>query len=52
MLGTDYPFDMGAYKPHELIAGVAGLTEQERELILGGNAARLLGIDADKAVTA
>jgi aminocarboxymuconate-semialdehyde decarboxylase len=52
MLGTDYPFDMGAYKPHELIAGVAGLTEQERELILGGNAVRLLGIDADKAVTA
>ncbi len=46
LLGTDYPFDMGTYEPHKLLAAVPGLTEQEREQILGGNAASLLGIDA------
>ena len=52
MLGTDYPFDMGAYDPHNYIAAVPGLTEQERELVLGGNAARLLGLNAAAALTA
>jgi aminocarboxymuconate-semialdehyde decarboxylase len=47
MLGTDYPFDMGAYEPTRLIASVPGLTERERRLILGGNAARLLELEAD-----
>jgi len=47
MLGTDYPFDMGAYEPARLIALVPGLTEKERRLILGGNAARLLELEAD-----
>ncbi len=46
LLGTDYPFDMGAYDPHGLIAAVPGLTDDERRRILGGNAARLLGFDA------
>ena len=46
LLGTDYPFDMGAYEPHKFLAAVPGLTEQQREQILGGNAARLLDIDA------
>jgi len=46
MIGTDYPFDMGSYDPHDQIAGVPGLTPQQRDLLLGGNAARLLGIDA------
>jgi aminocarboxymuconate-semialdehyde decarboxylase len=52
MLGTDYPFDMGAYEPEKLIAAVAGLAEKDRERILGGNAARLLGLEADGVVTA
>ncbi|HEY6905182.1 MAG TPA: amidohydrolase family protein [Candidatus Acidoferrales bacterium] len=52
MLGTDYPFDMGAYEPEKLIAEVPGLTERDRERILGGNAARLLGLEADAVVTA
>jgi aminocarboxymuconate-semialdehyde decarboxylase len=51
MLGTDYPFDMGAYEPEKLIAAVPGLTDEDRERILGGNAARLLGFEADVAVT-
>jgi aminocarboxymuconate-semialdehyde decarboxylase len=52
MLGTDYPFDMGAYEPERLIAAVPGLTEEDRERILGGNAARLLGLEGDTVVTA
>jgi aminocarboxymuconate-semialdehyde decarboxylase len=51
MLGTDYPFDMGSYDPQRLIAGVPGLNQQERDQILGGNAARLLGIDAGVTTT-
>jgi aminocarboxymuconate-semialdehyde decarboxylase len=46
MIGTDYPFDMGSYDPQSLIAGVPGLSQQQREQILGENAARLLGIEA------
>lgn len=52
LLGTDYPFDMGSYDPQGQIAAVPGLSQQERDQILGGNAARLLGIDADVATTA
>ena len=52
LLGTDYPFDMGAYEPEKLIASVPGLADKDREQILGGNAARLLGIDARAAVKA
>ncbi|HSQ07236.1 MAG TPA: amidohydrolase family protein [Chromatiaceae bacterium] len=44
LLGTDYPFDMGVQDPVGLVAGAEGLSEAERELILGGNAARLLGL--------
>ncbi len=51
MLGTDYPFDMGAYDPRSYIAAVPGLTKSERDLILGGNAARLLGFDSGATVT-
>jgi aminocarboxymuconate-semialdehyde decarboxylase len=46
VLGTDYPFDMGSYDVHGLISSVPGLSEEERAMILGGNAARLLGLDA------
>ena len=52
LVGTDFPFDMGAYDPHVHVAAVPGLTEQERDLILGGNAARLLGLDAGATVVA
>jgi aminocarboxymuconate-semialdehyde decarboxylase len=46
VLGTDYPYDMGHYDPHGLIAAVPGLTEAEAAAVLGGNAAALLGLDA------
>ncbi len=43
LLGTDYPFDMGTTDPLGFLEQVE-LTEGERELVLGGNAARLFGI--------
>ncbi len=45
LLGTDYPYDMGEDDPLGLIGKVEGLSEHDRDLIAGGNAARLLGID-------
>ncbi len=42
MVGTDYPFDMGHYDLHGLIAAVPGLDEGGRAAILSGNASRLL----------
>jgi len=44
VLGTDYPYDMGEDDPLALIKSVKGLTKAQRDLISGGNAARLLGI--------
>ncbi|MGZ5127756.1 MAG: amidohydrolase family protein, partial [Burkholderiales bacterium] len=44
LIGTDYPYDMGYYKPVEFVNGTKSLTRSEREAILGGNAARLLGL--------
>ena len=43
LMGTDYPFDMGPTDPLAFLAGVP-MTEDERELVLGGNAARLFKI--------
>ncbi|WP_353506377.1 amidohydrolase family protein [Variovorax davisae] len=39
LLGTDYPFDMGHYAPHELVA--PAWRTAERAAVLGGNARRL-----------
>jgi aminocarboxymuconate-semialdehyde decarboxylase len=46
MVGTDYPFDMGHYDIHGLIAAVPNLSEADRGRLLAGNAARLLGLDS------
>jgi aminocarboxymuconate-semialdehyde decarboxylase len=48
-LGTDYPYDMGEPDPVGLLERVAGLGDAERAAILGGNAARLLGLKAPAA---
>jgi aminocarboxymuconate-semialdehyde decarboxylase len=45
--GTDYPFDMGEYALHELIAAVPGLSADEQAAVLGGNAMTLLGVEQD-----
>lgn len=49
VVGTDYPFDMGDYDVHGLIDSITGLSAAEREKILGGNAAELLGLSVPKA---
>ncbi len=45
VLGTDYPFDMGMVDPVGFVEGAAALTDADKEAIVGGNAARLLGIE-------
>jgi len=42
MMGSDYPFDMGAPDPVGFLAG-AGLDAATRAAIEGGNAARFFG---------
>lgn len=44
VLGTDYPYDMGMYAPVDFVEGVAELTDADKDAIVGGNAARLLGL--------
>jgi aminocarboxymuconate-semialdehyde decarboxylase len=43
MLGSDFPF--GETKPVELLQRATKIPEASRQAILGGNAARLLGVD-------
>lgn len=45
LLGTDYPYDMGETDPLGLIRRVEGLDESAADLVAGGNAARLMGLD-------
>ena len=42
VIGTDYPMAMGDFEPVEKVMQL-DLPAMERELILGGNAARALG---------
>ena len=42
LLGTDYPYDMGEVDPIGLIESVKRLGRADKELIMGGNALRLL----------
>lgn len=43
LMGSDYPFDMGPTDPLGFVAE-AKLSAADRDLVVGGNAARLLGI--------
>ncbi len=45
LLGTDYPYDMGETDPLGLLSKVDGLTPEQHDQIIGGNAARLLGVE-------
>jgi aminocarboxymuconate-semialdehyde decarboxylase len=44
VLGSDYCFDMGYERPVDALRSVTVLAPAERSKILGGNAARLLGV--------
>ena len=44
VIGTDYPYDMGYYKPVAFVEGVKSLTRAQKDAIIGGNAAKLLKI--------
>ena len=44
VLGTDWPFDMGAEDGAAWVRGLGRLTGGEKEAVLGGNAAGLLGL--------
>ena len=41
LVGSDYNFDVGCERPADFVESIPGLSANERELILNGNAARL-----------
>jgi len=45
LLGTDYPADMGRWDQVPIIQSLDCLSAAEKDLVLGGNAARLLGLE-------
>jgi aminocarboxymuconate-semialdehyde decarboxylase len=49
LMGTDYPADMGEIDPIGFIEGAPNLSAADRAAILGGNAARLLGLDVTRS---
>jgi len=44
VIGTDYPYDMGYYKPVDFVNKTNALTRAQKAAIIGGNAAKLLGL--------
>jgi aminocarboxymuconate-semialdehyde decarboxylase len=48
VIGTDYPYDMGYYRPVDFVNGAKGLTRAQKAAITGGNAAKLLGLKAGR----
>jgi len=52
MLGSDYPFPLGEERPGELIAGIAGLTEDDRERMYRRTALEFLGQAAHRPLGA
>ena len=44
VIGTDYPYDMGYYKPVDFVNRTKSLSRTQKDAIIGGNAAKLLGL--------
>jgi aminocarboxymuconate-semialdehyde decarboxylase len=42
VIGTDYPYDMGYYKPVDFVERTRSLSRKQKDQIIGGNAAALL----------
>ncbi|MDD1370817.1 amidohydrolase family protein, partial [Bacillus sp. MHSD17] len=47
-MGSDYPFLLREVDPGKVIDETAGLSEEQRAAMLGGNAAEFLNIDIRK----
>ena len=47
MLGSDYPFPLGEQDIGALVRGCGHLSDVERRMILGGNAASFFGVPLD-----
>lgn len=45
MLGTDYPFPLGELEPGKLIESSSGLSQSDKERLLGGSALEWLGMN-------
>ena len=46
-MGTDYPYDMAESDPVGHVDSVEGLSEEDKALVWGGNAARLLNLTVE-----
>jgi aminocarboxymuconate-semialdehyde decarboxylase len=44
VIGTDYPYDMGYYKPVDFVEKARKLTRKQKDQIISGTAAKLLGL--------
>jgi aminocarboxymuconate-semialdehyde decarboxylase len=42
LMGSDYPFEMGDPTPVDTVLAIPGLSDTDRELILGGNITRII----------
>ncbi|MAF47421.1 MAG: amidohydrolase family protein [Rhodospirillales bacterium] len=49
VMGTDYPFDMAQPDPVGHVDSVQGLSDADKARVMGGNAAKLLGIEVPAA---
>ena len=50
VMGTDYPYDMAETDPVGHVNSVQGLSEDDKALVMGKNAAQLLGIEVPSKV--
>jgi len=48
VIGTDYPFDMGHYDIHGLVAALPCIDDGDRAALLGGNLLRLMGLEKQR----
>jgi aminocarboxymuconate-semialdehyde decarboxylase len=49
MMGSDYCFDIAYEEPVKIVTGMKTLSDEQKQMILGGNAIRLLGLDRNDA---